>query len=758
MAPRPLDRDGWGRLRARPALASALALAACMPGTTNGGDDGGIVVPEDACNSADDARSNIDCTFTARTVPADLCNASDPNFQNCEVGKLPPAGAPCGFISAQALKQPDRDWWLLAVPGPLAPPAILTVKGQYCVPSSPVTLAVNVLKPDGTTSLGRAVSNARGSAAEVVARIDATGDYFVIVEDDPGDNDPGTTDVDPRAPYKLAATTYPDPDTNEPNDDSGAPTYIAESPTNTWTQAGAIAITGDVDRFTFDVPARFARQILYLNLSAPGVTPASTLRLEYTITECPSPPATRACGTPGRVVAQDFAKTPFGTQTLVTARLVKPGRYQLVIDGYQAATDPSPPPGDPRLKYAIMMQLHQDLDTSEGPAGNDTAAQAPNVGIAAPGSHTLTGRISYVGDAEWYALDLPSGPGRRLKYRFAYTSATGRFTVPTLQVRELSVVVPSAIGCACCSAGNNTCADFCSRGQCLVSRRVEDPTVSGLSNFEGMLHVPASAAPTRWLVQFAYFGTAGVDDRAFKIDLNLMPQTAEEATAERDTTTTAIPLSIPGLDTAACVITSLGYGHGSPFPTQYRAPNGASLLPWGVADLDVRSDGDVIEVQIPTGLPAADYTWNVTWTVPALPGRPAGTRPYDLAFRFDFNDGSGSVTTRTMGYIGREQDPWCSGVGADAGSNCPRAALFTFNQSSGDFAVTPAACFCLRSAVVGAGRFFATVSADNRTAYDDPAASDSTARVCMTLSAYPPPSPPGPDGGSAYACPSPCGL
>ena len=700
-------------------VAAALALSCSTPPPDPGPGDAGEPA-DDPCNSAGAAASEGNKDACWLTLGKELS----------------------GYIS----KVGDTDWYLLDVPGPLDKRGILTVHAQYKVPSTPVTLLVNLLEADGTTSLGAASDKKlRGAPGpvEVVARLTHPGKYFVVVSHDASADDPA---FDKKAPYLLSATLANDPDENEPND--VIPTAIVLPKCGVARVSGALATTADLDRFTFTLDPCAGRTILHLLLTAPKAS-AQQLRLSYTLKNV----------TTNVVVASGFASTPFGVQTLVDARLVAAGKYELVISAYKPPGATSDPSGDPAFTYTADLSLFSDVDANEGATGNDTVANATPVPLSPGQSKTLTGRLSYVPDVDYIAVKVgPVSRPTRLHYRFNSTAAPGRFiAVPSTQAKELNLVTLtlSATDCkANCPGGKDVPAvDWCNRSQCLWSRRVEDATLA-FRNFEGQIEVPANSAGP-WLFQVGYIGQAGADDREYTLIIDSREETADEQ-SPNNTRQTAMPVTLP-----APAKTALGYGFGR--NTQDSAPNKLMLLPHGPADYDAVSDTDFFEVNfslppgpasdggtLDAGPPAGpDLSWDLSWTVPSSTGR-AGERPHDVSFRFHFcNDVTCSSLTSTaafLGYTGASGQTWYAAGAGSPGSN---ERFFDFDPATNRFTVRRALCLCIDGKYTAAKKFFVEVRADNRASYDDVDTS-----LDMAVRAYDTKVPV--DGGTPFTCPSPC--
>jgi len=445
------------RLPALTCVLLSVNLAACSDDPPPTGDDGPDLTL-DTCNDATAAAAEASCTLPLDTEQQGYINPTN-----------------------------DNDWWVLDVPD-LPARALLTVTAQYKVPATPVTLKVNVLGLDGRPSIGTAIDRrTRGPGpTPVLARVTQPGRYYVVVSHDVGGEDPA---MDRRNPYVITATVGSDPDTHEPND--SAATAVTLPTCGTTTFEGALSVTGDVDLYSFTAalcpPAN--RTILHLRLSAQPS--ASQIRLGYVLT-----------GPGGAVVAEGHTGTPFGEQLLLTARIAQAGAYQLQVKAYKASTDYFDPPGDPQFRYSARVGLYADRDSNEGAGGNDeaTAARATavplNIVDFANGSPTVKdGRISFVGDNDYFAIQPSNGASpARLYYELTWADTGAQFErVPTTQPRELTLVTLTSTAADClnnravCPSGGGEGAAYCQQKQCLRQRRVESADIPDFGHFKGML-------------------------------------------------------------------------------------------------------------------------------------------------------------------------------------------------------------------------------------------------------------------------------
>src|SRR6185312_7168118 len=109
---------------------------------------------------------------------------------------------------------------------------------------------------------------------------------------------------------------------------------------NQGSSTGVLATTGDVDVYSLDIPNPSGREILYLNIDAPALTPASQIRHAYTLVQ-DGPDG-------GSLIAGGQSLSPVGEQQFSTARLVPAGgKYYVTVEPYRQHPDTDPfPPGD----------------------------------------------------------------------------------------------------------------------------------------------------------------------------------------------------------------------------------------------------------------------------------------------------------------------------------------------------------------------------------------------------------------------------
>jgi hypothetical protein len=767
------------------ALALAMVTMGCPTTGTGGSGDGGNPSLDTACQSMTAAKQNPNCQFSAGSQPVELCNPNDKSAPQCAADQVVPAGQACGYL----MQQLESNWWQINIAN-LPPRPILTVVAEYCAPSTQVNLNINVLGPDGITGLPggnatAAAGNPTPPPVTVVTRLTGSGPYFVQVQADTSESDPGTSPVETYYPYKIYAFVVSDPNLNWPDNDPSLATPLCQGacqsgtcctpdPNNgSWSQGtGAISVTGDVNWFTFDVPPFNAppRDIVFLHVHADAL-PSSTsnqLQLQYTLYPCPNPPSgsPNACGTPGTPISTDYARDPLVAQDLVTARIVQPGRYAIEVQGYEEVCGIAPP-GNPLLTYTVDASLYQDIDVNEGTTGNDVAAMGTPINFNGT-SATVSGRVSYVPDQDWYALTVPAAY-TRLHYKLTFVAGATppRFSIPSADPHELRVL----------------------DGQLnLLSIRDEDGAVEkaqgsqagspSLANFEGIVALSGTSQSTQQiLVDFGIRDSTGVDDRQYQIQFDLLPPTPDEGASVNG----AIPLNL-GCSGSTCSGTAtsyIGYGVGySPRCYQDRIndpnngrnalqscdnlPNSApdhpgSMVPVGANDCDnpdgsgnCGSDVDVIGVTYPSSIATgADVSLGISWTIhpvdgsefPWAPAQGAGDRAYDVVFELPSGLCS-SCGDRDLGYSSQQATPWY-----DLSGTTPvymNLSTFDTNGGNDNFGFASAACMCIPGSAMAQNPsgFQISVAGVNRVAW-----ADSAADITITLGPYPP---------QGSSCPSPC--
>lgn len=698
-------------------------------------------LPPDTCNTIEEAQNDPSCALT-------LCQDRE------------------AFLSTTPDLTADVDFYSVTLPGNLTPRSLLSVKGGYGgVPQTAINFSLNVLRTGADGGLNTvASSNNQRMGAALPKNVEITQPFsesnarlFVRVSDVGGVTPPR---VDNRNPYRLAVCVQDNPDTNEPNDLTATAIALADmGGVRQGSSSGYLATNNDVDRFSF--PVAGARQIIYLRISstAMNLMPPLPYRLAFTLKN----PA-------GMPISEGVMDNEFLQVDLSAARLApSDGTYTLEVFGYRAPNQMTPVPGDLRLRYDVDVRVMPDLDTSEGSMGNDTAATARPVNLALGTATTLTGRIAYVPDNEWFRLNLParSGPAV-LRYELLPAGAAGRYPplamIPTRQIRVAQEVT---MGATIADRQNNcsTRADICPRSfedpssgpgqlvnglckgpgidppQCLLAERNEEyqlPPFRAQKNFVGAIPVPPSV--TALLFSYADTGKGRVkyaDDREWSIRVVLEddPDEAMRTTIQ----TTALGASL----TEVSGVLTHGYGKTIAFEDLnegqgIRGPN----------DYDA-TDTDRDSFRFTYGGAMGDQTWQLEWTTGNADGgtRPAGTVALEMRFCEGASLADGGCPGRTS-ILAPRFDSFAPWYLPRELSN--RRVHFTQMQQGNStvIRVEPVACYCLASRYVASGSFQMSVAAVDRTA-NDPI----PFRVRQSVSTYPG-TYANPDGGAmAVSCP-----
>jgi hypothetical protein len=719
----------WNRTRAvvvlglaAGALGCPTPVEPCVEGDEPTCDAGAL--PVDTCNSLDEAAS-ADCTLT-------LCQDRE------------------AFLSETPDGTADVDFYSVTLPGGLTPRSLLSVKGGYGgVPQTAINFSVNVLRTgaDGGLQTVASANNQRMGAAlpknvEVTQPFSESNARLIVRVSDVGGVTPPR--VDNRNPYRLNVCVQDNPDTNEPNDTTPTPIALtAANGVQQGTSSGYLATNNDLDVFSF--PVSGPRQIIYVRVSSTmmNLMPPLPYRMAFTLKN----PA-------GMPIAEGVMDNEFLQVDLSTARLAPAdGTYRLEVFGYRQPNQMTPVPGDLRLKYDVEVRVMPDLDMSEGTMGNDTAVTARAINLALGTPTTLTGRIAYVPDSEWFRLNLPSRSGPAvLRYELLPQGGAGRFPplamIPTRQIRVAQEITT---GATIADRQNNcaTRADLCPRSfddafsgpgqlvnglckgpgidppQCLLAERNEEyqlPPFRSQKNFVGAIPVPPGV--TSLLFTYSDTGKGRVkyaDDRDWSIRVVLEddPDEAGRTTIQ----TTALGGS---LSEVSGVLTH-GYGKTIEFEDLnegegIRGPN----------DYDA-TDTDRDSFRFTYGGAMGDQTWQLEWTIGNADGgsRPAGTVALEMRFCEGASLADGGCPGRTSILAPRFDSftPWYLPL-----ELANRRVHFTQMQQGNAtlIRVEPVACYCLAQRYVSSGAFQMSVVAVDRTG-NDPI----PFRIRQSISAYP---------------------
>ncbi|HEY0095460.1 MAG TPA: cell-cell cohesion protein MtsF, partial [Archangium sp.] len=657
----------------------------------------------------------------------------------------------------------------------------------YPVPITAVNLSVSLLREDGSALAPRRVDvHGQGQPKPVEFLLPFTepgAKLLLLLGDEP--SNPSRPGYDARNPYSLTVEVVDNPDANEPNDTQAQATPVPLTGSGgvlSGSASGYLATPGDVDLFSFDVPAG---KIAYVRVATPSLSPqpVPAYTLSYRLLR---PDGTAEAE--GRVLSTTL-RADLATARRVTAA----GTWQVMVRGWDSDTsDDKQAPGDLRVPYTVDVKVLDEADPHEGAGGNDELGRARVELLSGPPSvakASFTGRLGSVPDKDWYAVDVPPNTTHTvLRYRLVPLSTGGRFPpLPGLADRLVRVLTPvpgfSANDCATkadvCPKGNGYGTDatvtslvngWCGNSTplCLHSSRDESEYFPNLRNLEGTLPVPPHGTTARYYFLVQDEGTSWADDKDYRLEVEWLSdpdettrkgsgttETASSKVMASDEAGTAFPE--PPRGAAYEVSGSISYGQGRLAGNDPAKGQGVR----GPTDYDaVPTDVDLHVFTLPTDLPAPmDRTWELQWEVADLPD---GGLPTGLSLDLTFCDGNrpdagvsctpvstGSAgAPLTLAYRAEPLRAWHS----PAGSLGNLQPLYSLEREGGVTRVTvqPYACSCLEPRFLRGGTLKVSVGAVDRMDYGQ---ADYTLRTAHTT--YPK-SYTTLDGGSA-SCPRPDG-
>lgn len=705
----------------------AFVLCACPP-------------PVDPCTEDD--------SCDAGSLPPDFCNSQEEgesDTANCHL-TVTTGGAALQrkegvFLSRLADGGADQDWYFAQLPT-LTERSLLHINGGYTAPQTAVNFTLSVLKPgtSGLMAIAAGVDAHGASAPKPVDLIlpfsESNAKLWILASDQPTG---GVVHVDNRNPYTLGIEVLENPDLNEPNDTTATELPFASmGGVSTATAQGYLATNDDLDLYAFTVPSG-ARQIVYLHITETGehpTNPPPPYRLAYTLFDPAHVP-----------VAEGWMDNNTLPIDLATARLATAGAYSLEIRGYK---DPQNPEtiisGDLRVQYLVTLQLLPDIDSNEP---NDTTATAKTVTISPNGRTTVTGKLSYVADEEWFTINLSArGSPSTLRYRLTALDSGGRFapltSTPGRELRFHRTVTTGAttedrrvncktdpVACPHSEDDDGTVDDICEASEpplCLYSQREEEnPRMANLHNFVGAMPIPAGGA-NQITVSFRDQGKGlakYADDRDWRLELEWFDDGDEAGRAGGP--------SVSTLGTAASTVNGeLTFGYGRELDNEWnRTTDGIR----GLNDYDAYpTDTDLFQFNVSgTG----EQSWNIEWELGKNDG---GTNPPgSIAFDFTFCTAAGSQPDGGL-CLGQQRriyaynpapslTPWYLSQSASNGR-----MLFsrTDTMTSTTFTVTPPTCACLSAPRVASGVIFANITGVHRLS-NDPI----RYRITQSLETYP---------------------
>jgi hypothetical protein len=447
------------------------------------------------------------------------------------------------------------------------------------------------------------------------------------------------------------------------------------------------------------------RNLLYVRVTtAMALNPPPPYRLAFTLLD----PA-------GVPIAEQVTPNAFLQADLATSRLIRtPGRYTVVVQGYKPnPNDPAVVPGDLRQQYTVGVQVMEDLDAQEP---NDSMAEgAGRARMLSPGNTvTLTGRLSYVPDPEFIALDLPpTGSHSTLYARLTRSQTAGRFApLAGPQDRQLRIIAPVAGANVATSINNclndamlcpkgynpgdvgltnlvaSTCTGFADAGagHCLWLERNQNndsPNFADLRNMQGAIPVPPHGATARYWVIVQDDGNNYADDVDWTLTISLQDD-PDEGRFNGGPVLGSIPGTVNGV---------LTYGYGRTY--QHDLGRCAAMPAnrcQGIRspyDYDaVASDFDQFTFDLGAGV---DQSWGLQWDIDKVDG---GTLPAELFFELAFCSGATCQRTSTAYQTGNFQ-PWYGTALTDRVFGWDRVDMGSFVRVTANLQQ----CLCLKGSL-----------------------------------------------------------
>ena len=771
---------GTRTLRFVAPLLLAAAASGCMKGEVGGTSPPLITHPDLDCNTAPAAVANADCRLQLNTEKTEYIQQSN-----------------------------DKDWWVVNV-GTLPPRAIVHVVAGYKPGAgqdagsfnTAVNFQINVLDSNNGvpgTSLATGV-DVHGSNPPTMLDLTfrytrSNNDIFLLVQDDTGRK------VDNLSPYSVFVEVVTDPDSNETNDTPATATPITLSSSGGGVQGsngGFLATPGDVDYFS--IVAANPNSVMWLDV-VQDCTPATCppphrYRLEYFLRDPSGAVVATDSSTAGSLVSQS-------SMEVATARLLKTtGTYTLQVRGY---IDPNNqtviPPGDLNFKYKVSVII---VPLQDPPEPNDTiddakAKPSPDLTLAGPGSSgTITGRISFVPDPDYYRIRLSgaSAVPHLLHYVVTPSNAPARFPKlpgPKDRLLQVTTEIPAGAQSECAAGDAGVCiisapvsnynypiaTNLCQAPtpQCLQSTRYEspdagsNPNLQNLGNFESILQVPPHPGAVDYFFLFEDEGTNWADDTDYTIFVQWLnePDSAEAVPdPQRGPVTMGTGVAATALGGPS--VGFLSYGIGA-----LDTSLGISPIT-DVKDYDGRGDDvDTYIVDVPVGAVPADSRLFFQWRIPAA--TMTTTPPYDLGIRLGFcvpdaGVDCASIQTRTQNggsqlgliYTDNPVTSWWNFAPQATPNEPAYDRAYSGSPPTGNVLTTfrDYACGCLEQRFTGPAsgnaRMFVSVFPINRTGWLTTYALPYTVETGWGgLGSYPYNFTSVP-GGASIACPTPCGF
>ena len=700
--------------------------------------DGGVV--DDPCNTVADALANAECLLAPMTDRQ-------------------------AFIGPPIDGAVDNDFYRINLPATLTARSLVHVAAGYGASNTAVNLSVSVLNEAGTTSIARAIDQ-HGQAAprpiDMIVPVSAAmaGKPLVLLLADEGATPQKKFDA--RSPYSVRWEPIENPDGNEPNDTAAqaTPIPLSGTPPTGAIMGAALATDNDVDNYSFAAPTS-GRKIIYLHITAPvDLMKPPPYRLSFTMFD----PA-------GVPVAEGSAPNQFTQVDLAAAKLATgaAGNYRVEVKGFKPENDPTVIHGDLNLKYTVSVQIFDDLDTNEG---NDTraAADAKAISLSVGQGQTISGKLSYVPDPEWFAFNVSGSLPAVLRVRASVSGTAGRFApISALADHQLRIFKAITTGATpsdrvtACKNDNTLCPKgyegsdqqrglveaLCASDDpapCLMAERDEFVGFANMRNFEA--RVPITVAG-KYYVLFQDDGNNYADDRdwALEVSLDADPDDSSRAGLPNQTATSSVSNgSFPTPPASGEISGALTYGYGRTLAHDPNKGEGTRAP----TDYDgVVTDIDRFQLDFPGGT-MGDRTWTLQWDI--AHNTDGGKAPGDLSLDVEFCDGTrtaidgGTCATvlRSIAFQDGRIQPWYGQGLTD------RTVIWERVETPSTTTVTATAngCFCFEPRFTSAGKYFVRVGAVDRDTEDT-----INYRVRQGIAAYPQMFTG--DGGAAISCPAP---
>ncbi|MCP3686848.1 MAG: hypothetical protein GY784_00405 [Gammaproteobacteria bacterium] len=213
----------------------------------------------------------------------------------------------------------------------------------------------------------------------------AAGEYFVLVSESGGD------DADLSSPYKTCVTEVKGQE-NKQNDDQGDADQVTQSSGGSFDLDGALSYTGDADWYRFTPPTPSAGKINLLELSIVDLSTSSSSATNMLIEILDSTET---------IFSRSLSA---GTQNF--SQLIKAGSGEHFVKISPLTTSTF----NAQLNYSASISFSGSDDMAETSGdGNESISTADTLPqTSTDSSGWEEGKISYVGDIDWYKVEVPA--------------------------------------------------------------------------------------------------------------------------------------------------------------------------------------------------------------------------------------------------------------------------------------------------------------------------------------------------------------